>query len=191
MRICTRCKKPRRTEQFNWQKVGVRRSTICAFCHRDRNNQRNRRLRLGVLKHYGGDPPRCACCGVREIEFLSLDHVNGGGRQHRKSIKIRWWEWLLRHGLPEGFRVLCHNCNQSIGIYGYCPHDSGSEIDKWASYDLRIPNRGYKLTPEIVAEIRAKIEEGTAQNKIAQEYKVSRATICLINKGKRWGDGPS
>jgi hypothetical protein len=33
-------------------------------------------------------------------------------------------DWLIREKLPDGFRVLCHNCNQAIGYYGVCPHES-------------------------------------------------------------------
>lgn len=192
MRTCTKCGKPRRVEQFNWSRKGVKRSTECAFCQRERNNKRNRYLRLLVLQHYGGTPPKCACCGESQVEFLSLDHINGGGRQQRRTIKIRWWEWLLRNGLPDGFRVLCHNCNQAIGIYGYCPHETGTKRDDWAtSYDPNAPNRGYKLSKDKVDEIRRRIAEGEAQIKLALEYSVSRATICLVNQGKRWGDAPS
>lgn len=31
-------------------------------------------------------------------------------------------KWLKRNDWPKGFRVLCHNCNSSLGYYGYCPH---------------------------------------------------------------------
>ena len=30
---------------------------------------------------------------------------------------------LLNSPVPlPGYRVLCHNCNTSLGLYGYCPH---------------------------------------------------------------------
>jgi hypothetical protein len=32
--------------------------------------------------------------------------------------------WIHSNGFPEGFRVLCHNCNSALGYYGHCPHDS-------------------------------------------------------------------
>jgi hypothetical protein len=192
MKICSRCKTPRPIKQFNWSREGVSRAAECAFCQRDRNNKRNRFLRLTVLKHYGGDPPRCACCGELFAEFLSLDHINGGGRQHRKTIAMRWWEWLIKHDLPEGFRVLCHNCNQAIGVYGYCPHKRGTAQEEWAtSYDPNAPNRGHKLSQKVVSEIRRRIKNGEPQTELALEFHVSRAAICLINKGKRWGDGPN
>jgi hypothetical protein len=60
-------------------------------------------------------------------EFLTLDHVNGGGNQHRRELNVRgkhFFEWLVRHGFPNDppLRVLCMNCNWSLGRLGYCPH---------------------------------------------------------------------
>ena len=79
-----------------------------------------------VLEYYGGVPTKCACCGESRIEFLSIDHINGGGSKHRKELKIfgiRFNDWLIKNNYPEGYRILCHNCNQSLGFYGYCPHE--------------------------------------------------------------------
>src|SRR3990172_5963982 len=42
-------------------------------------------LRREVLDHYGG---ACACCGETTLEFLSLDHKNGGGTKHRNEIGL-------------------------------------------------------------------------------------------------------
>lgn len=77
-----------------------------------------------VLEHYGR---RCSCCGETRNEFLCVDHVNGGGIRHRKDNNIHGGEgmyrWLLKNDFPDGFRILCHNCNLARGIYGYCPHE--------------------------------------------------------------------
>jgi hypothetical protein len=192
MKVCSRCSTQRPIKQFNWSIEGVRRASECAFCQRARNNRRNRFMRLLVLKHYGGDPPRCACCGEAFAEFLSLDHIAGGGRQHRKTIATRWWEWIIRNKFPDTFRVLCHNCNQAIGVYGYCPHQNGTGQEIWATaYDPNAPNRGHKLSLDAVEQIRKRIASGETQISLALEFKVSRATICLVNQGKRWGDGPT
>lgn len=85
------------------------------------------RRKLLVLSHYSdGSPPRCACCGEQHIEFLTLDHVNGGGGAHRRELGIRGstelYQWVVRNKFPAGFRVLCMNCNSAIGHFGYCPH---------------------------------------------------------------------
>lgn len=93
------------------------------------NRNRRRRLRLLVLTHYGGNPPKCACCGEEHIEFLTIDHIHGGGNQHRKKVmgkkKIagnRFYQWLKNNNFPEGFQVLCYNCNCAKAYCGICPH---------------------------------------------------------------------
>ena len=42
--------------------------------------ERLRQVRIDVLKNYGGDPPKCACCAEIEVKFLSIDHINGEWR---------------------------------------------------------------------------------------------------------------
>lgn len=86
-----------------------------------------RKLRFEVLDAYGGC---CECCGEDNHEFLGIDHINGGGTQHRKETGAghAFNQWLKRNGFPEGFRVLCHNCNLSYGFYGYCPHQDDNDV---------------------------------------------------------------
>jgi hypothetical protein len=81
--------------------------------------------RLLVLQHYGGEHPRCACCSEGALEFLCLDHVAGGGTKHRDQVRREgkaMTRWIIDNNFPKMFRVLCHNCNTSLGHYGYCPH---------------------------------------------------------------------
>lgn len=77
-----------------------------------------------VFIHYGGNPPKCACCGEGEMKFLTIDHINGGGRIHRGKIRgNRVYKWLIDNNYPEGFRVLCYNCNCGRARNnGICPH---------------------------------------------------------------------
>lgn len=85
-----------------------------------KGRKRTRQRRLGVLSHYGG---KCACCGETTFEFLAIDHINGGGGEHRRKIgKSETVKWLIKNNYPEGFQVLCHNCNLAKGFYGECPH---------------------------------------------------------------------
>lgn len=90
--------------------------------YRQKQRDRNRDIKREVLNHYGN---KCACCGEYRIEFLTIDHINGGGNKHRKEIGrggSSLYKWLEYHNFPEGYRVLCFNCNCSIGCFGYCPH---------------------------------------------------------------------
>ena len=90
----------------------------------DESVKRARGGKLELVKAYGG---KCVCCGESRIEFLTIDHVEGGGRKQRKEKKLhgtQFYHWLRARGFPkEGYRLLCYNCNCSRGHLGYCPHD--------------------------------------------------------------------
>lgn len=95
--------------------------------------ERRHKLRLQVISHYSQGKNECACCGEKHIKFLSLNHINGKGNQHRKEIfghnigGYLFYEWLIRNKYPEGYNVLCFNCNCAKGFYGSCPHDAERE----------------------------------------------------------------
>jgi hypothetical protein len=91
--------------------------------HRELRLSRVKRLRATALRAYGGDPPKCACCGEAHEEFLQIDHPNGDGAEHRRQIRVPIYSWLKQNGYPPGFRVLCANCNWSHGRWHYCPHE--------------------------------------------------------------------
>lgn len=83
------------------------------------------KIRELVLDAYGR---RCSCCKENRQEFLAIDHIGGGGNEHRKIIGSKIYCWLKKNNFPkEGFRLLCHNCNMSRSLYGYCPHESEND----------------------------------------------------------------
>ena len=85
--------------------------------------KRRENIKKAVYGHYGD---ACSCCGEKIVEFLTIDHINGGGGKHIKSLGgAHLSEWLYYQGFPDGFRLLCMNCNFSIGKFGYCPHNKG------------------------------------------------------------------
>lgn len=86
-------------------------------------NAWNKRIQDAAIEAYGGF---CACCGETERTFLQIDHVNDDGAEHRRMIKgARLAPWLRKNGYPEGFRVLCANCNFGRHINGgVCPHET-------------------------------------------------------------------
>jgi len=80
-------------------------------------------MRITCLKYYSKNKLKCECCGENHIEFLTIDHIHGGGNKHSKRIKNNsLYQWLINNNFPKGFRVLCYNCNCSLGHNGYCPH---------------------------------------------------------------------
>ena len=92
------------------------------------NRRRNRiAKRIAVLTHYSNGIPKCACCGETEVKFLAIDHMNGNGSSHRKTVPVAALpRWLQANNYPSGFQVLCHNCNCAKGYYGMCPHQEKS-----------------------------------------------------------------
>jgi hypothetical protein len=79
-----------------------------------------------VFDHYGWI---CSCCGESEPEFLTIDHIDGGGYQHKKETNGKLYPWLVRNNFPEGFRVLCYNCNCGRKT-GPCPHEKETYLDR-------------------------------------------------------------
>ena len=83
------------------------------------------KVKIEVFDHYGG---KCECCGESELKFLAINHKDGGGSKHRKTISgggcgHSIYRWLQKNNYPENFNVLCHNCNMAEGFFGSCPHN--------------------------------------------------------------------
>lgn len=107
---------------------------MCRECRLDENATqtiRVRQLRIEILDAYGA--PTCNCCKETfDYEFLHIDHVNGGGNEHKRGLTKRnttnvgdtLLYWLRNNGYPAGFQVLCANCNMAKGAGICCPHQS-------------------------------------------------------------------
>lgn len=97
-------------------------SSHCKQCIRIRGRAWYDQLRHEVIYSYGG---KCACCGERQFPFLTIDHIGGGGAKHKREIggkTHQLYSWLKRKGFPDGFRVLCMNCNWATAYGRICPH---------------------------------------------------------------------
>lgn len=123
-KICTKCGRelPATGEHFHKQKKGL--TPRCNDClnadgrvykiaHKERIGQQkkewDRLNKLLVLSHYGGS---CATCGIIEPAFLTIDHVNNDGAEHRKRVgSLTVYRWLIRNEFPAGFQILCWNHN--------------------------------------------------------------------------------
>lgn len=53
---------------------------------------------------------------------LDVDHVNNDGAEHRKEVRSNFYAWLKQQGFPEGYQILCRNCNWAKFRLGECPH---------------------------------------------------------------------
>lgn len=87
------------------------------------------KLRRQVFEHYGN---QCACCGLDDWRFMTIDHIGGGGNKHRRATfngklvaGMDLYRWLRKNNYPDGFQLLCYNCNCAQSRFGgVCPHQS-------------------------------------------------------------------
>lgn len=108
---------------------------------REYKRRYHKKIRNRVLKHYGGEIPKCACCGESTTEFLSIDHIegrkvfnikHGNGRELSYNDSCQgngFYLRIIRLRYPNDLQILCHNCNQAKGHYGKCPHEELKELN--------------------------------------------------------------
>ena len=91
-----------------------------------------------VMNYYGG---KCACCGISEICFLSIDHINNDGFKEKDRLNCRTGEKIrnrytggqlynriIKNNYPKDLQIHCFNCNtakQHNG--GICPHKTNEK----------------------------------------------------------------
>jgi len=100
---------------------------ICKDCVRAQNNKsyflhkversksdkiKRQNIKATVLEHYGS---KCKLCGETNTSLLSLDHIDGNGRQHRLEVLgtdsgSGFYKWVFKNW-PSNLRILCFNCN--------------------------------------------------------------------------------
>lgn len=122
MSECKECTKERRRLYVSENYSLVRKN--------DNKSCRSKRARIkeAVFAAYGGY--KCACCGETEKAFLTIDHIENDGAAHRRSITgkrhsagFHTYIWLVKNSFPNGFQVLCMNCNHGKRMNGgICPH---------------------------------------------------------------------
>lgn len=73
-------------------------------------------LKTTVLSHYGFEASLRCCwpgCEVSDIDMLTLDHIDNGGKDERKAGTHRTGDGMYRRlrklGYPKGFQTLCWN----------------------------------------------------------------------------------
>ena len=128
-RVCRSCGIEKRITQFRRKHrrkdpVTDQRHVVCARCQEKAHPSSLDRIRKRIFDVLGRS---CACCGETTPEFLTLDHIGNTGAEHRRSVGRSTraiYAAAERSGLPrDQFRILCFNCNCSIGAKGYCPHN--------------------------------------------------------------------
>lgn len=121
---CIACKA--RTRDYSNKRIGLHRELGTEREYRDRlcesRRKSVRKLKTQVYAAYGNE---CVCCGEKDKRFLTVDHVNNDGGQHRRELgktTDSLLTWAKRNGFPETLQLMCWNCNLGKAIYGSCPH---------------------------------------------------------------------
>ena len=121
-RKCVRCEKWKEAKKSNFRisrNGGFR--NYCRACGA-KLEATERKLRMFEALGF-----ECACCGERQPDLLTLDHVKNNGNEHRKILQCHQIYWLARRqGWPKDeWQVLCMSCNWGRRFLGQCPHQSG------------------------------------------------------------------
>ena len=127
-KVCSRCRQEKGVGEFykHWDKL----QSCCKACacllstnyqetHREKCRQaaraRHARIKIEALQHYSMGKPKCAACFEGDTDVLCIDHINGGGKKHRQRLNTNGgtsiFYSLRRENYPEGYQVLCANCN--------------------------------------------------------------------------------
>ena len=149
MKTCTKCNAEKPQTEFYIRSSGVAHAH-CKDCFRKRVRARyhgpdhktildadkaaakitRARGRDAAFAAYGGY--KCACCAETEPKFLTLDHIGNDGAKWRREklgsrtmAGYRTYRLLALNGYPDGFQVLCMNCNHGKRMNnGVCPHQA-------------------------------------------------------------------
>lgn len=116
--LCSRCGEP----SFG--------KSNCNSCL-EKQYEYRKKIKDQVYNAYGGY--KCNCCGETTEFFLTLDHINNDGAEHRKMINgnpkkrggnnCSMYRWIIKNNYPPILQVLCFNCNCGKKINGgVCPH---------------------------------------------------------------------
>lgn len=112
---------PERTKELNMKSLNKNREKW-----KNRSQKHFFELKSIVIDYYSNNKNKCVCCGENHFEFLTIDHINGGGLAHRRKIKTTgggmFYRWLIQNDFPIGYQVMCWNCNWAKWRYGKCPH---------------------------------------------------------------------
>jgi hypothetical protein len=132
--------KERRQRPENKAKAKAYKQTL-EYKTKDKTTRDNNRLKL--LQHYSqhlstSSIPCCNCCGETfHVDFLAIDHIAGKKQMDSEPELVRMGykskldgldlvNWIIRNDFPEGFQILCHNCNHAKGMKknnNQCPHE--------------------------------------------------------------------
>jgi len=84
------------------------------------------RKKIEVFTHYSNGKLKCACCGIDNIDILSIDHIISQSyfKGEKKYTGEKLYRYLIKNSFPRGYQILCRNCNSSKSDKSLCYHQS-------------------------------------------------------------------
>jgi hypothetical protein len=97
------------------------------------NVKRHRfRVKFNVIKHYSNGTFKCKKCGFSDMRALQLDHINGNGKKETQLLKRSgngFYSYLINNNYPDGYQILCANCNWIKKYENNENHKSNPELN--------------------------------------------------------------
>ena len=138
---------------------------------------RRKRVRLKAMQMVSGqDVPSCACCGEDQQDFLTFDHVDNNGSAHRKEVSTSSMASMIIRGVVEyKMQVLCQNCNMAKGLYGSCPHKTGTR-----AINVQTPPKPHRVSSDDAAKMTEMAATGCSLRLIARETGYPHITVTRV-----------
>jgi len=81
-----------------------------------KNRDRYWVIKQQVISFYSNNYMKCSLCDIDDMDILSIDHIDGDGHSERIKLFGRrcggdMYKHLIDNNFPDGYRVLCRNCN--------------------------------------------------------------------------------
>ena len=72
----------------------------------------DQKIKLETVSHYS-PTVSCVSCGETDMRVLTIDHIHNDGAKDRviRGLGISFYASLKKDSYPEGYQVLCMNCN--------------------------------------------------------------------------------
>jgi len=169
-----------------------------------RAHKRRTTLKRKVIAHYGG---KCEWCYTTDVAVLCIDHIENDGADHRRELGFNGastYAWLKKNRYPQGFQVLCANCNfikemehrkEALGIKHFeSEADKKVALEKYTNGQNCCQGCGEKnievLTFIPSDEIKATLDENAKKKIIdwikANNYPEGFQVLCMNCNLKRY-----
>ena len=135
LKRCPVCRQDKSLDAFQQYPDGRIRKHVCKACY---GRKYRSSIKLEAILALGS---KCACCGEEHPAFLTLDHINDDGGEHRAQYSSSNNSLIYADARKEGwptdrYQLLCYNCHAAKTYNGSCPHQDGISADQ-ALQELR------------------------------------------------------